>query len=226
MISVDKATVYRAPTAGRRYFTKRAAINAEARALIFKKYPIEGGPFIGHEGPDDDYINIEQHEPDRFATMLRRMKRLISQAMAPVEIDPTESRFVIALANHERLLQQVGQMKKQIGAHLAECPVMKKAGDWKLSAHETKDLFDEKGLVKTHLWGAFNELIEGSYGMVRMESDDQENYLTDPWNDDTRCDHCYAAWKVIQERKEVRQELGRARRALRQLGKSALKVTQ
>jgi hypothetical protein len=141
------------------------------------------------------------------------------------QVIPFEARVITALANHERLLQQVGQMKKQIGAHLAECPVMKKASDWTLSATETKDLFDEKGLVKTHLWGAFNELIEGSYGMVRMDSDDQENYLTDPWCDETRCEHCYAAWRVIQERKEVRQELGRARRSLRQLGKSAMKVT-
>lgn len=143
------------------------------------------------------------------------------------QVIPFETRVITALANHERLLQQVGQMKKQIGAHLAECPVMKKASDWNISAQDAKDVYDEKtGLVKTHLWGAFNELIEGSYGMVRMDRDDQENYLTDPWSDETRCEHCYAAWRVIQERRDVRQELGSARRALRMLGKSALKVTQ
>lgn len=141
------------------------------------------------------------------------------------QVIPFETRVITALANHERLLQQVGQMKKQIGAHLAECPVMKKANDWTISAHDSKGLYDEKtGLVKTHLWGAFNELTEGSYGMVRMDRDDQENYLTDPWCDETRCDHCYAAWRVIQDRRDVRQELGQARRALRMLGKSALKV--
>lgn len=136
-----------------------------------------------------------------------------------------DSKFIVALANHERLMQQVGAMKKQIGASLAECPIMKRASDWNLSADETKDLFDDKGLVKTHLWGAFNELIEGSWGMARMERDDQENYLTDPWCDETRCEHCYAAWRVIQDRKEVRQELGKARRAIRQLGKTAIRLT-
>lgn len=137
---------------------------------------------------------------------------------------PFETRVITALANHERVLQQVGQMKKQIGAHLAECPVMKKANDWNISAQDSKDLYDEKMLVKTHLWGAFNETVEGDYGNpVLMDRDEQQDYLA---QDDTGCEHCYAAWQVIQDRRDVRQELGRARRALRMLGKSALKVTQ
>ena len=32
---------------------------------------------------------------------------------------PFETRVITALANHERLLQQVGQMKKQIGLKVA-----------------------------------------------------------------------------------------------------------
>ncbi|WP_448675829.1 hypothetical protein MOQ67_05160 [Pseudomonas sp. LY-1] len=139
------------------------------------------------------------------------------------QVIPFETRVITALANHERLLQQVGQMKKQIGAHLAECPVMKKAGDWTLSAEQTKDLYDEKMLVKTHLWEAFNETVESDYGnQIAMDSEEQQDYLA---QEDTGCEHCYAAWRVIQERRDVRQELGSARRALRMLGKSALKVT-
>lgn len=38
-----KVTVYRAPTAGRRYLSKRAAARAEARALMERKYPAERG---------------------------------------------------------------------------------------------------------------------------------------------------------------------------------------
>lgn len=135
---------------------------------------------------------------------------------------PFETRVITALANHERLLQQVGQMKKQIGAYLAECPVMKKANDWNISAQDSKDLYDEKMRVKTHLWEAFNDTVESDYGnQIAMNSDDQEIHLTE---EDTGCEHCYAAWRVIQERRDLRQELGRARRALRMLGKSALKV--
>lgn len=31
---------------------------------------------------------------------------------------PFESHVITALANHERLIQQIGQMKRQISAHL------------------------------------------------------------------------------------------------------------
>ena len=40
-ITIQQATVYYAPTAGRRYFTKEGAISGEAKALIRKKYPTE-----------------------------------------------------------------------------------------------------------------------------------------------------------------------------------------
>lgn len=135
---------------------------------------------------------------------------------------PFETRVITALANHERLLQQVGQMKKQIGAHLAECPVMKTVNNPDIAQRVYEGLIDQKGLVKTHLWEAFNDTVESDYGnQIAMNSDDQEIHLTE---EDTGCEHCYAAWRVIQERRDVRQELGRARRALRMLGKSALKV--
>lgn len=138
------------------------------------------------------------------------------------QVIPFETRVVTALANHERLLQQVGQMKKQIGAHLAECPVMKKANHPDTIVDDYYALIDQKGLVKTHLWEAFNETVESDYGnQVLMGYEDQEIHLTE---EDTGCEHCYAAWRVIQERRDVRQELGRARRALRMLGKSALKI--
>lgn len=135
---------------------------------------------------------------------------------------PLESRVITQLANHERLLQQIGQMKKQITAHLAECPVMKKVNSLDIPINEYYGLMDQKGLIKTHLWEAFNETVESDYGnQVSMNSDDQEIHLTE---EDTGCEHCYAAWRVIRERRDVRQQLGSARRALRMLGKSALKM--
>ncbi|MFT8211548.1 MAG: hypothetical protein ACMZI0_15025 [Symbiopectobacterium sp.] len=41
MIKEQRAIVYLAPTKGRRYLSKRAAINAETIAIILKKYPPE-----------------------------------------------------------------------------------------------------------------------------------------------------------------------------------------
>ncbi len=138
-------------------------------------------------------------------------------------------KVIASLANHERLMQQVGAMKIQIGKHIESCPVSDKLSIHYAGIEKHDDLIDDKtGRAKTHLWHAFNDLVESDcgYGKKHMGYDDQENYLTDPWNDETRCEHCFAAWRLIQDRKEVRQELGKAKRSLRQLGKSALKVTQ
>lgn len=38
-----QATVYLAPTKGRRYLTKRSAVRAEAAAMLERKYPTERG---------------------------------------------------------------------------------------------------------------------------------------------------------------------------------------
>jgi len=52
------AVVYYAPTKGRRYFSKNAAFNAEATAIILKDNP----PFTGdHESPPED-IRIDNPE--------------------------------------------------------------------------------------------------------------------------------------------------------------------
>lgn len=135
-----------------------------------------------------------------------------------------EARVVVALAKHEVLLQQLGQMKKQISAHLAECPVMKTINHPDTTGEAYYALMDQKGLVKTHLWEAFNETVESDYGnQVLMDSDDQEIHLTE---EDTGCEHCYAAWLVIRKRRDIRQELGCVRRSLRMLGKSAIKVAK
>ncbi len=41
MIKKQSATIYYAATAKRRYFTKKAAIEAEAKAIIKQRYPTE-----------------------------------------------------------------------------------------------------------------------------------------------------------------------------------------
>ncbi|WP_406833795.1 hypothetical protein [Pseudomonas asiatica] len=135
-----------------------------------------------------------------------------------------EARVIASLANHERLLQQNATMKKQVSKHLNDCPIQKRALDWDTPECERYELQDGKGRIKTHLWQAFNRQVAGAWGPILMDPDEQENYLTDPWNDESRCEHCHAAWKLIQARKEVRQELGKAKRSIRMLGKSALKI--
>jgi hypothetical protein len=68
MIQIKTAKVYYAPTKGRRYFTKKAAINAEAIAIILKKYPTED-----FEPDTGFYVDIRTEYPDRFERMMRSM---------------------------------------------------------------------------------------------------------------------------------------------------------
>ena len=68
MIQIQKATVYYAPTKGRRYFSKNAAIHAEAVAIIFKKYPP-----VDFEFDTGAYENIMLEQPLRFERMMRSM---------------------------------------------------------------------------------------------------------------------------------------------------------
>ena len=68
-------TVYRAPTAGRTYFTARAAANREAAAMLARKYPTErddpecGGGY--HWTQDQFLVNVRQ----RLARLILRALR-------------------------------------------------------------------------------------------------------------------------------------------------------
>lgn len=74
MIEEQTAKVYCAPTKGRRYLTKAAAISNEARAMILEEYPTE--PFEPDTGNCFD-IRIDCPEAyeemhDKLTDMLKR----------------------------------------------------------------------------------------------------------------------------------------------------------
>ncbi len=71
-IKTQTSTAFYAPTARRRYLTRRAAAVAEARALLSRKYPAE----------HDDYGRIEWHwsHEDRHLRTHKRLARLIARA--------------------------------------------------------------------------------------------------------------------------------------------------
>lgn len=79
-ITRQQVTVYYAPTAGRRFLTKRAAINKEARAIILKHFPSEARHDCSEEvcgwcrAPG---WSLEEAQPERF----RRYYRLLSDAL-------------------------------------------------------------------------------------------------------------------------------------------------
>ncbi|MCO7058281.1 hypothetical protein [Pseudomonas juntendi] len=84
-IAVTHALVYRAPTAGRRYLSKAAAINAETRAIIKAKYPDEDAPQDTQGQQIGPAWSMEYDEPKRWAKIYRRLRRLVARSVGPVQ---------------------------------------------------------------------------------------------------------------------------------------------
>lgn len=80
MIETLTRTVYRSTTAGRSYFTKRAAIHAEARTLILARHPTESAESAEYE--DGHMICRGWHWTDlpRSDVLFRRVCRLIKNS--------------------------------------------------------------------------------------------------------------------------------------------------
>lgn len=130
-------------------------------------------------------------------------------------------KFVMALARHETAKQAADAISKRIGVAISRCPIAIKEGDWELSNAERAELFDEKtSKQKTHLWSVYN--ASAVYG-EHFDHDGQREALH-PRNDG--CRHCYRAHVLIEKRRALRAELGRARLAIRALGKIAIKMQE
>ncbi|MFW4418144.1 hypothetical protein ACOAQU_00840 [Pseudomonas aeruginosa] len=76
MIDPQLSTVFFAPTARRRFLTRRAAINAEVRAIINKHFPIERGCSCGCGDPG---WRLEEANPERFARYYRLLTAVLKK---------------------------------------------------------------------------------------------------------------------------------------------------
>lgn len=79
MIERQQPIVYFAPTKGRRYFSKQAAIRAEAKAIINKHFPPEiPSPCGEHCGwCNDPGWSLEVDQPERFKRFFDKLKRAL-----------------------------------------------------------------------------------------------------------------------------------------------------
>lgn len=80
-ITVSTAVIYYAPTAGRRYFSKGAAVNAETRAIIKRKYPDESAPQDTNGQQIGQAWSMEYDDPARWAKIYRRLRRQVFRAV-------------------------------------------------------------------------------------------------------------------------------------------------
>ncbi len=80
MITSTTTTVWHSSAKGRRYLTRRAAVEAEVRTIIYKLYPPEKPEFdnIGMTYPGYD---IKYDDPDRYTKLFRRIKRLVERSI-------------------------------------------------------------------------------------------------------------------------------------------------
>ena len=74
MITSHTATVYYSPAAGRRYLSKRSAINAETNAIIRNKYP----DIDDSETGDTFYYKSDL---ENYPKIFRRLRRLVKKSM-------------------------------------------------------------------------------------------------------------------------------------------------
>ena len=74
-LSVISCFAYYAPTAGRRYFTKKSAITAEANAIIRAKYPTIQ---MCQETGESFYY---KEDLKGYEKILRRLSRLIEKSL-------------------------------------------------------------------------------------------------------------------------------------------------
>ena len=124
-----------------------------------------------------------------------------------------QDRIIAAIVRHERAQQEIKSIKASIAESIAKCPIS-------IEAEKDSRLFDEKYRTKTHLWEALNEVVEiDAWGCTRrLNSDEIDEYLHC-----SECKHCMHAWELIIKRKSARQELGSAKRAIRNIGRALLK---
>lgn len=79
-IVAQQTTVYLATTAGRRFLTKAAAINKEARAIIKKHFPGELSCHDEECGCHSPGWSLEVDQPERFKRYYRMLTAALKRA--------------------------------------------------------------------------------------------------------------------------------------------------
>lgn len=149
---------------------------------------------------------------------------------------PLAERAVAALIRYETAAADLASIKKGIVAELEKCPITIEAyGDQSIEryfsnkTHADHERLWDGSRVRHHLHQVLQYRTNdgGDYDRERGLRDDEiraelegEGYHE---VDDYKCEHCLAAWMLIERRKLARQEFGQAKRLVRALGKLAIK---
>ena len=150
---------------------------------------------------------------------------------------PLGERAVAALIRYESAAAELSRIKKAIVTTLEQCPVTIEAyqgndihgGFINISEADHKRLWDGSRVrhhlhevlqVSTHDGGEYDHERKLRDDEIRAELEGYGDHVADAY----QCEHCLAAWLLIERRKLVRQEFGYAKRLVRALGKLAIKA--
>ena len=132
-------------------------------------------------------------------------------------------RALEVIIRYERAAQHVALLRKQIGEAINRCSVSEQVRELHSQGNyrEADKLVD--GLrEKTHLYLALTakEPCDSGYGEAKLDE-----YGVQVWLEDDGCEHCIEAWRLICERRQARAEYGIAKRAIRAVGRGAIRRT-
>lgn len=125
-----------------------------------------------------------------------------------------------ACMTYEQAARQVSDLTKRIGEAINRCDITGLAMESEHPGPDTAALWDSTMRIKTHLWQAYHETTEVDHYYHedrRLNDGEQEEFLIN-----ADCPHCLEAWRLVQERKVARKAFGAAKRAIRQIGRSAI----
>jgi len=120
---------------------------------------------------------------------------------------------------YEQAARRVRDLSKRIGESINRCDITGLAMESEHPGPDTAALWDG-ARIKTHLWHAYHETTDADSPYPperRLVEHEQEEFLIE-----ADCPHCLEAWRLVQERKAARKAFGGAKRAIRQIGRSAI----
>jgi hypothetical protein len=126
------------------------------------------------------------------------------------------SRELAAIVRFERASRAVTAATKAIADSISRCSV----AEAEIADGHGNKYRDSKNRLKTHLWQLLNSQVE------YCEDTGAPNYLSpEEFREELesmQCPHCIETFRLIQERKAARKDLGIAKRALRSIGRAAI----
>jgi hypothetical protein len=149
---------------------------------------------------------------------------------------PIGERAIAALVRYERAAAELARIKKGIVTTLEKCPTTIEAYennnlncDFLNVREEDHERLWDGSRVRHHL----HEVLQltyhdgGEYDPERKLDDYEIRAALEGYSEDEsqpyKCEHCLAAWLLVERRKLARREFGCAKRTVRAIGKTAIK---